>query len=86
MPIGRKINETLGEIGIVGGQRGLNFTLDHRGIKFVFQRTAGNAAGIVEAVKRICRARHDINRGRSKQYHCNQGRPDPRYARGALRR
>ena len=85
IPGSRKFGETLSEIGIVGGQRGLDFALGHCGIKLVFQRTVGNSAGIIEALKRIGCARHDIGRSRSEQSHRNQDRPYPWYGRDALR-
>jgi hypothetical protein len=86
MPVGRKIGEALGEIGIVGSQRAFDFALDHRGIEFVPHCMVGNAAGIIEGVKHVRCARHDIGRSRSEQCHGDQGRPDPRYGRDALLR
>ena len=79
MPLARKIDEALGEFGIVGGQRGFDFAL---------ATTASNLPSSAWSAMRrdhrgrhrVRRARHGIGRSRSEQASREQGGPDARRA------
>ena len=76
-----KIDEALGQVGIVGGERRFDFARGHRGIEFPVERAFGDARRIVgdgERGARLEPARHRIDRERGQQGRHQQRGSDAR--------